>query len=36
MKELTESVGDLRFGEQREVALKGFPDPHRVHAVEWR
>jgi class 3 adenylate cyclase len=35
LKELTESVGDLRFGEQREVTLKGFPDPHRVFAVEW-
>jgi class 3 adenylate cyclase len=36
LKELTESVGDLRFGEPREVELKGFPDPHRVFPVEWR
>jgi class 3 adenylate cyclase len=35
LKELTESVGDLRFGPSREVALKGFPDPHRVFPVAW-
>jgi class 3 adenylate cyclase len=35
LKELTQSVGDLRFGEGREVALKGFTDTHRVFPVEW-
>jgi class 3 adenylate cyclase len=35
LKELTESAGDLRFGALREVALKGFPEPHRVYPVEW-
>jgi class 3 adenylate cyclase len=35
LKELTESVGDLRFGAVREVELKGFPAPHRVFPVEW-
>jgi class 3 adenylate cyclase len=35
LKELTESLGDIRFGASREVALKGFPDPHRVFPVAW-
>jgi class 3 adenylate cyclase/tetratricopeptide (TPR) repeat protein len=35
LKELTESLGDLRFGAERAVALKGFPAPHRVFPVEW-
>jgi class 3 adenylate cyclase len=35
LKELTQSVGDLRFGESREVSLKGFSDLHRVFPVEW-
>jgi class 3 adenylate cyclase len=35
LKELTESGGDLRFGEERSVALKGISVPHKVFAVEW-
>ena len=35
LKELTESVGDLRFGAEREVALKGFVGTHRVFPVQW-
>jgi class 3 adenylate cyclase len=35
LKDLTESVGDVRFGSSREVTLKGFPEPHRVVQVEW-
>jgi len=35
LKELTESVGDVRFDDAREVTLKGFPDPHRVFPVQW-
>ena len=33
--ELTQSVGDLRFGQAREVSLKGFSGAHRVFPVEW-
>ncbi|MCH7713316.1 MAG: adenylate/guanylate cyclase domain-containing protein, partial [Chloroflexi bacterium] len=36
LKELVESAGDLTFGEEREVELKGLPGPHRVYPVEWR
>ena len=35
LKELTESVGDLRFGKAREVDLKGISERQRVHPVEW-
>jgi predicted ATPase/class 3 adenylate cyclase len=35
LKELTESSSELRFGEPREVQLKGLSGTHRVHAVEW-
>jgi class 3 adenylate cyclase len=35
LKELTESAGDLRFGEAREVELKGISEKQRVHPVEW-
>ncbi|MBW2420818.1 MAG: protein kinase [Deltaproteobacteria bacterium] len=35
LKQLSESVGDLRFGSAREVELKGFPDSHRLFPVEW-
>jgi class 3 adenylate cyclase len=36
LKELTESVGDLRFGEQREVTLKGVSGIQRIFPVNWR
>ncbi|MCI0859882.1 MAG: adenylate/guanylate cyclase domain-containing protein [Chloroflexi bacterium] len=35
LKELTDSAGDIRFGEVQEVELKGLAGPNRVHAVEW-
>lgn len=35
LRELTESTGDLRFGEEREVELKGLSGNHRVHEVLW-
>ncbi|KKK48001.1 hypothetical protein LCGC14_3149510, partial [marine sediment metagenome] len=36
LKELTESAGDIVFGEGREVELKGLAGPHRVFEVGWR
>ena len=36
LKELTESAGDLTFGEEREVELKGLPGRHRVYLVDWQ
>ena len=36
LKELTESAGDIEFGEGREVELKGLGGPHKVHHVKWR
>jgi len=36
LKELTQSIGDLRFGEQREVALKGVSEMQRVFPVDWQ
>jgi class 3 adenylate cyclase len=35
LKELTESGGDIAFGEGREVELKGLAGPHRVFEVGW-
>ncbi len=35
LKQITESVGDLRFGPSREVELKGFPEPERVFQIDW-
>lgn len=35
LRELTESAGDLRFGEPREVELKGLSGRHRLHEVLW-
>ncbi len=35
LKELTESAGDIRFGQEREVELKGLAGVNRVHAVDW-
>jgi class 3 adenylate cyclase len=33
--ELLRSAGDLRFGEEREVELKGLEGRHRVYALDW-
>jgi len=35
LKELTESAGDIAFGEGREVELKGLAGRHRVFQVAW-
>ena len=35
LKELTESAGDIAFGEGREVELKGLVGSHRVHQIQW-
>jgi class 3 adenylate cyclase/tetratricopeptide (TPR) repeat protein len=35
LKELTESGGDIRFGEGMEAELKGLSGRHRVYAVVW-
>jgi class 3 adenylate cyclase/tetratricopeptide (TPR) repeat protein len=35
LKELTESAGDIAFGEGREVELKGLSGRHRVFEVVW-
>ena len=35
VKELTESSGDIRFDDGREVELKGLAGLTRVHGVEW-
>jgi class 3 adenylate cyclase len=35
LKELTESAGDVQFGEGREVELKGLAGSHRVFEVVW-
>ena len=35
LKELTDSAGDIRFGEMQEVELKGLAGLNRVYAVEW-
>ncbi len=36
LKELTESLGELRFGKPRDVQLKGISDMQRIYAVEWQ
>ncbi|KKK95378.1 hypothetical protein LCGC14_2673420, partial [marine sediment metagenome] len=36
LKELTESAGDIAFGEGREVELKGLSGQHRLFEVVWR
>jgi class 3 adenylate cyclase len=36
LKELTESGGDVNFGEAREVELKGLAGKYGVHEVSWR
>ena len=35
LKELTESAGDIRFGEGREVKLKGLKGKQRIFGVAW-
>jgi class 3 adenylate cyclase len=35
LKELTESGGDIEFGDGREVELKGLMGPHQVFEVGW-
>ena len=35
LKELTEGEADVRFGEPRELTLKGLSGTYQVHAVEW-
>ena len=35
LKELTESAGDIAFGEGREVELKGLAGAHQVHQIRW-
>jgi class 3 adenylate cyclase len=35
LKELTESAGDIQFGEGREMALKGLKGKQRIFGVEW-
>jgi hypothetical protein len=35
LKELTESAGDIEFGEERDVELKGLAGSHRVFEVVW-
>jgi class 3 adenylate cyclase len=35
LKELTEAQADVRFGEPRELELKGLSGTYRVHSVEW-
>jgi class 3 adenylate cyclase len=35
LKELTESTGEFRFSEERQVALKGLAGTQQVVAVEW-
>jgi class 3 adenylate cyclase len=36
LKELTRSLGDIRFGEARTVALKGIAEPQELALVDWR
>ena len=35
LKELTDSAGDIQFGEVQEVELKGLAGLNRVYQVEW-
>ena len=36
LKELTESGGDIAFGDGREVELKGLAGTHQVHQIQWK
>jgi len=35
VRELTANAGDIRFGSEREVALKGISASQRLMRVEW-
>jgi len=35
LKQLTETAGDLRFGSDRLVELKGISEPQRIYEVLW-
>ena len=35
LKKLTESAGDIQFGDGRGVELKGLAELNRVYAVDW-
>ncbi len=35
LKELTESGGDIAFGEGRDVELQGLAGTHQVHHIAW-
>ena len=35
LKELTDSAGDIQFGEVQEVELKGLAGLNRVYPVDW-
>jgi hypothetical protein len=35
LKDLTDSGGDIEFGEGREVELKGLASPQLLYAVGW-
>ena len=35
LRELTESAGDITFGDRREVELKGLSGQHHVFEVGW-
>ena len=36
LKELTDSVGDIHFGEVQRVELKGLAGLNRLYSVEWQ
>jgi class 3 adenylate cyclase len=36
LRDLTESAGDIAFGEARDVKLKGLSGDYRVYDVQWR
>jgi len=36
LKELTESAGDIKFGQMQEVELKGLTGLNRVYSVDWK
>ena len=35
LKELTDSAGDIQFGEGQEMELKGLSGLNRVYLVDW-
>ena len=36
LKELTDSSGDIRFGEGQDVEMKGLAGLNRVYPAEWQ